>query len=101
MHRSGTTSHANYCMDSRISGPPAALSLRRLKFHFNKNHDIINMTWRCRSSSFENDVGIECMEGLSPEVDHAVDRAIDNCLTYTDLGVGKKYEVWWMGCIPG
>ncbi|KAI8107849.1 hypothetical protein M9435_002876 [Picochlorum sp. BPE23] len=50
------------------------------------------MTGRCRSSSFEKDVGIECMEGLRPEVDHAVDRGIDNCLTYTDLGVGKKYE---------
>ncbi|WPT12405.1 Phosphoribosylaminoimidazole-succinocarboxamide synthase [Picochlorum sp. SENEW3] len=50
------------------------------------------MTGRCRSSSFEKDVGIECMEGLRPEVDHAVDRGIDNCLNYTELGVGKKYE---------
>jgi hypothetical protein len=93
MNRSGTLSHAHLCMDLRIAGPPAALSLRRLKFQSNKHYDEITMTGRCRSSSFEKDVGIECMEGLRPEVDHAVDRGIDNCLTYTDLGVGKKYEV--------
>jgi len=94
MDRSKIMSHAAPCMDSRIvSDPSRSLALRRLKSHVNNHSDGLNVAWRCRSSSFEKDVGIECMEGLSPEVDHAIDRAIDNCLTCTDLNVGKKYEV--------
>lgn len=35
--------------------------------------------------------GIEAVGGVRPEIDAAVQQALDQCLTHTDLGMGKKY----------
>ena len=37
--------------------------------------------------------GIEPIGGVRPEIDAAVQGALDICLTETDLGMGKKYRV--------
>lgn len=37
--------------------------------------------------------GIEPIGGVRPEIDAAVQGALDHCLTETDLGMGKKYRV--------
>lgn len=37
--------------------------------------------------------GIEPIGGVRPEIDVAVQGALDRCLTETDLGMGKKYRV--------
>lgn len=37
--------------------------------------------------------GIEPIGNVRPEIDAAVQRALDRCLTETDLGMGKKYRV--------
>jgi hypothetical protein len=41
--------------------------------------------------------GIEAVGGVRPEIDAAVQQALDQCLTDTDLGMGKKYTAssWW------
>lgn len=40
-----------------------------------------------------SDLTIESVAGVRPEIDSAVDAALDRCLTDTDLGMGKKYRV--------
>lgn len=37
--------------------------------------------------------GIEAVGGVRPEIDAAVLQALGQCLTDTDLGMGKKYKV--------
>ena len=44
-------------------------------------------------ASSSSDLGIESVGGIRPEVDAAIQAALDNCLTETDLGNGTKYRV--------
>lgn len=37
--------------------------------------------------------GIEAVGGMRPEIDGAIQQALSQCLTDTDLGMGKKYKV--------
>lgn len=46
-----------------------------------------------QASSATNDLGIESVGGIRPEVEAAIEAALDNCLTETDVGIGKKYRV--------
>ncbi|KAG7675229.1 hypothetical protein Ndes2526B_g08094 [Nannochloris sp. 'desiccata'] len=45
-----------------------------------------------QASSATNDLGIESVGGIRPEVEAAIEAALDNCLTETDVGIGKKYR---------
>ena len=46
-----------------------------------------------KASAAANDLGIESVGGIRPEVEAAIEAALDNCLTETDVGIGKKYRV--------
>lgn len=44
-------------------------------------------------ASATGDLGIESVGASRPEVEAAIQAALGNCLTETDLGIGKKYRV--------
>ena len=46
---------------------------------------------RCRNGVVALATAIESVGQLRPEVEEALEAALDNCLTDTDLGMGKKY----------
>lgn len=43
---------------------------------------------------------IEAVEGVRPEIDAAVQQALGQCLTDSDLGMGKKYKVRGYAAAP-
>jgi hypothetical protein len=52
-----------------------------------------HMRMTVKASSATNDLGIESVGGIRTEVEAAIEAALDNCLTETDVGIGKKYRV--------
>jgi hypothetical protein len=46
-----------------------------------------------QASAATNNLGIESVGGIRPEVEAAIEAALDNCLVETDVGIGKKYRV--------
>jgi hypothetical protein len=45
------------------------------------------------TSAAAKDLGIESVGGIRPEVEAAIEAALDKCLIETDVGIGKKYRV--------
>lgn len=44
-------------------------------------------------ASAASDLGIESVGDARPAVEEAIQAALNNCLTETDLGIGRKYRV--------
>ena len=60
--------------------------------HYNKTQ-ITSSKRIMAHASASSDLGIESVGGIRPEVEEAIQAALVNCLTETDLGIGKKYRV--------
>jgi hypothetical protein len=51
------------------------------------------MRMMVHTSAAAKDLGIESVGGIRPEVEAAIEAALDKCLIETDVGIGKKYRV--------